>query len=147
MMSIFYSASTGAFYDTAIGYELGTLPTDAVSIPPARHAELMAAQEAGRRILANDSGRPVMARGPSAEQQRAVLVNAIKAEARRRIEAISPPWRQLNDSREPSPAGEARFAAIDALRAASDRIEQQLQATSSASLAAFNISTNSLWDA
>ncbi|MFC4256687.1 hypothetical protein GRI97_15815 [Altererythrobacter xixiisoli] len=146
-MAIFYSASTGGFYDETIGYTPGAIPADAVEITPARHAELLAAQKAGRKIMTNDSGRPVLARGPSAEQQRAALVNAIKAEARRRIEAVSPPWRQLNDSREPSPAGAARFAAIDALRAASDRIEQQLQATPAADLATFDISTNPHWDA
>lgn len=147
IMGMLFSATTGAFYDPAIGYDAGTIPGDAVSITSTRHAELMAAQEAGRSILANDTGRPVMARGPSAEQQRAALVSAIKAEARRRIETISPPWRQLNDSRDPSPAGAARFAAIDAIRAASDRIERQLQATSAADLATFDIFIHPLWDA
>ncbi len=146
-MTIFYSASTGAFYDDAIGYPEGTIPADAVELTPSRYQALLTAQEAGRSITANDHGRPVLAPGPTADQRRVALIAAIKGEARRRIEAISPTWLQLNDSRAPSPAGAERFAAIDALRAASNRIEQQLQATPAADLAAFDIHTNPEWDA
>lgn len=51
------------------------------------------------------------------------LLVAIKAEAARRIEAISPGWQQTNDLRLPSTAGAARFAAIDAVRAWSNQLE------------------------
>ena len=56
----------------------------------------------------------------------AQVISAIKAEAARRIEAISPLWRQQNDLRAPSDAGAARFAAIDAVRGWSNRMEQLL---------------------
>lgn len=54
------------------------------------------------------------------------IVAAIKAEAARRIEAISPDWRQRNDLRLPSPEGNARWAEIDAVRGWSNRMEQLL---------------------
>lgn len=71
------------------------------------------------------------------EQDRQELVRAIKSAAARRIEAISPAWRQLNDMREPSESGAARFAAIDAVRAWSDDLERQaLAATTEQGLTA-----------
>lgn len=54
------------------------------------------------------------------------IIAAIKAEAARRIEAISPDWRQRNDLRLPSPAGDERWAAIDAIRGWSNMMEQLL---------------------
>lgn len=51
------------------------------------------------------------------------IVAAIKAEAARRIDAISPDWRQRNDLRQPSPAGDERWAAIDAVRGWSNMME------------------------
>jgi hypothetical protein len=73
------------------------------------------------------------------------MLAAIKREAERRIEAISPPWRQLNDLREPSDAGAARFAAIDAVRAASDAIEAVLAKAPAAALDGFPVADNPLW--
>lgn len=67
-------------------------------------------------------------RAPACEQQ----IGAIRAEAGRRIEAIAPIWRQLNDLRESSEAGAARFAAIDAVRAWSDALEARAVAAGSA---------------
>lgn len=51
------------------------------------------------------------------------IARRIKAVAAARIEAISPIWQQINDQRSPSPAGAARFAAIDAVRAWSNEQE------------------------
>lgn len=67
---------------------------------------------------------------PFTEQQRqeyelAMLNTEIKAEAARRIEAISPQWRQTTDLREPSEAGATRFAAIDEVRAWSNLLERE----------------------
>lgn len=70
-------------------------------------------------------------------EDRAQLAGAIKAEAARRIEAIAPAWRQMNDLREPSPEGAARFAAIDEVRTWSNALEARaLAATDEAELAA-----------
>lgn len=55
------------------------------------------------------------------------IVAAIKAEAARRIEAISPDWRQRNDLRLPSPEGNERWAAIDAVRGWSNMMERLLR--------------------
>lgn len=51
------------------------------------------------------------------------LILEIKCEAARRIETIAPLWRQTNDLREPTGAGAARFAEIDAVRVWSNRLE------------------------
>lgn len=58
-----------------------------------------------------------------AEQDKTEAVAKIKAEAARRILEVAPIWQQLNDMREPTPEGEARFAAIDAIRAQSNADE------------------------
>ena len=53
---IYFSATTLAFYDSAIHT---TLPDDARPIEPATHAALLEAQEGGQCIAANDNGDPV----------------------------------------------------------------------------------------
>lgn len=63
----------------------------------------------GKRTVSNEGGTGEV-----------VSVLAVKAEARRRIMAIAPEWRQLNAIRE---SETAIFAKIDAIRAASDAIE------------------------
>lgn len=56
-----------------------------------------------------------------------VLIASIKAEAARRIEAIAPLWRQINDLAEPQAVGAAeRRAAIDEIRAWSNQAEAML---------------------
>ncbi len=60
------------------------------------------------------------------------LIAEIKREAAARIEAVSPTWKQLNDTREPTAAGARRFAAIDDVRAWSNRIEQEVAAATTA---------------
>jgi branched-subunit amino acid aminotransferase/4-amino-4-deoxychorismate lyase len=54
---MFYSASTGGFYDPAIHGE--AIPGDAVSITRERHAALLAAQADGKRIVADQDGAPI----------------------------------------------------------------------------------------
>ena len=116
-MTHFYSPSTGGFYTRET--HGARMPADVVAISARRHAELMKAQNAGARIEAGANGKP-QARYPDATDRRADLTSAIRREARRRIRAVSPEWRQLNDMREPSAAGAARFAAIDEIRRASE---------------------------
>jgi len=107
----------------------------------------MEAQARGAHILADgQTGLPlaVFPEETAATRRRAVVA-AIKREASRRIEAASPIWQQLNDQRVPSAAGAARFAAIDAIRSASDAIENLLAEVSDTDIAAFPVSENPLW--
>lgn len=58
-----------------------------------------------------------------AEEDKAEAVAKIKVEAARQILEVAPIWQQLNDMRDPTPEGAARFAAIDAIRAQSNADE------------------------
>lgn len=138
----FFSPSTLGFYLEGMHRNI---PADAVEISAVRHAALLKAQAERGPIEIDRHGKPVAARAPSATSRRALLLVAIRAEARRRIEAISPVWRQMNDMRTPTPASAARFAAIDAIRAASALIEQDLAETGSAALGSFPIADHPLW--
>lgn len=140
-MAIFYSPSLRGFFDPKIH---DPMPEDAVRVAAKRHAELLAAQEAGGEIVPDTKGRPAIRR-PGAEELRTALLAQVKREASRRIEAISPVWRQLNDQREPSEAGTRRFALIDAVRSASTLIEDQLDATPVKALESFPVRDNPLW--
>lgn len=140
-MTMLYSPAAGGFFDPALDYP-GGLPADAVEISAAKHAQMLAGQAAGRAIRPGKGGKPVLAdRVPL----RAELAAAVRREAARRIAAIAPVWQQLNDLRAPSPAAEARFAAIDAVRAASALIEQDLAATADKGLRGFPVADHPLW--
>ncbi|WP_370170985.1 hypothetical protein [Sphingobium abikonense] len=142
-MAIFYSAATPGFFDDAIHADL---PADAVAITAAHHRELLAAQAEGASIVADDRGKP-RAHRPTVTiaTRRAALIRAVKRQAARRIDAIAPIWRQLNDQRAPSEEGEARFAAIDAIRAASDAIEADIAAAAGDALATIDPAAHPLW--
>lgn len=139
-----YSRSTNGFYLPGLSTNV---PDDAVEITAERHRQLMEAQADGRRILADARGRPIADRRtrPAAGQLRARLRTAIQREASRRIRAVSPEWRQMNDLREPSAAGAMRFARIDAIRAASNAIEELAAGVPAGDLAAFPVATHPLW--
>lgn len=140
-MTMLYSPAAGGFFDPALDYP-GGLPADAVEISAAKHAQLLAGQAAGRTIRPGKGGKPVLAdRVPTPAQ----LIAQIRREAARRIDAVAPVWRQLNDLRTPTPAAAARFAAINAIRAASDLIEQDLAATDTTGLRSFPITDHPLW--
>jgi len=141
-MAIHFSAARNGFFDDAIHK---ALPADAVAITAARHRELLAAQEQGAAIEPRD-GRPAINRPvATVAAHRAALIRRVKREAARRIETAAPIWRQLNDQRAPSPAGDARFAAIDAIRAASDAIEAQIATLGADALAALDVAAHPLW--
>lgn len=122
-------------------------PEGALEITDARHRALLDAQSEGRAITADAHGRPTVERRtrPAADAVRAQLTAAIRREASRRIRAISPEWRQLNDLREPSEAGAIRFARLDAIRAASNRIEELAASLLVVDLAGFPVATHTLW--
>lgn len=65
---MFYSATTGGFYDTAI--HGNNIPADAVEITAEQHAALIEGQSQGKRIVADENGRPILQDPPppTAEQ-------------------------------------------------------------------------------
>jgi hypothetical protein len=149
-MAIFYSASVGGFLDSEIH---SILPADAVPLTAKEHGALLAAQRVGKVIQSDARGNPVaLAPSRSVEATRTDLVALTKREAARRIDQVAPLWRQLNDARElPFAIGdartaiEARHAAIDAIRTASDAIERQIASLGTRALARFTPTTSDHW--
>jgi|TARA_R100000049_G_C1954122_1_gene105241 hypothetical protein len=145
-MTLFFALVDGrpAFFDTAIhGY---AVPESAVEVTPARHAELLDAQAQGEEIYAAKGGHPrARRRRQDAETMRASLLLQVKREAQRRIDLVSPQWRQLNDLRTPNEEGRARFHQIDAIRAASDKIESAVGAATEAAIRKFDPKTRPEW--
>lgn len=79
-----FSASTGGFYrDEVHG---NAIPNDAVEISDAERAALLQGQEAGKRIVADANGFPVLATPALPELQTAKWAD-IKAERDRRIQS------------------------------------------------------------
>ncbi|MHB1053463.1 MAG: hypothetical protein ACYCZT_10400 [Thiobacillus sp.] len=78
---MFYSTSTGGFYSAEIHGD--NIPADAVEITAAYHAELLAAQSAGKRIEPDATGYPVAVDPPppTLDQAQAAAKTAIDAEA------------------------------------------------------------------
>ena len=147
-MFIYFAAVAGrpAFFDKYL--HGAAIPAGAVKITRKRHAQLIDAQAQGKAIIVGAKGKPELVdSAPSASDRRAQLRAAIKREAARRIDRVSPIWRQLNDTRQPSAAGAARFAQIDAIRAASERVEADLAATPDDRLAQFALAESDQWDA
>ncbi|WP_267382601.1 MULTISPECIES: hypothetical protein [unclassified Sphingomonas] len=161
-MSFHYSAANASFYHADIHH---ALPDDAVPISAREHARLLAGQASGRSIVAAPNGRPTLSRSaaPKLDQLRAGAVRAVKREARRRILAVATIERQSNDNaaialaavanllgivhddREVTMAALRRRAAIDAIRAASNRIETTIAKANADDLAALDVMTLPLW--
>lgn len=138
-MKMLHSPSTNGFYLEGDK----NVPNDAVPVTARRHKQLLEAQARGARIVGDPAGSGPVAVLPTAD--RTAIKAAVKREAGRRIEAISPLWRQLNDQREPSEAAAARFAAIDAVRAASAAIEDMVDQAKVSAIATFPVADNPLW--
>jgi hypothetical protein len=60
---MYFSKTTGGFYDPEIHGD--TIPADAVEITAEHHAELLAAQSAGKRIVGDADGYPVAVDPPA----------------------------------------------------------------------------------
>jgi len=121
-------------------------PKGAVAISGRRHAALVEALAEGRKVKLGFDGKPrAEARRVDAAAHRRQLVAAIKREAARRIDQVSPIWRQMNDTRAPSAEGDRRFAQIDAIRDASNAIEAMLADVPARGLGAFPVSDNPAW--
>lgn len=147
-MSVFF-AMVGEGEDRRPAFYLArrAAPAGAVEISNARHGELVEAMAEGRVVSADARGRPTIERRqrPSAEVIRARINAAIRREASTRIRMISPEWQQLNDLRAPSEAGAVRFSRIDAIRAASNAIEELAASLPVADLEGFPVTTHMLW--
>jgi hypothetical protein len=132
-----------------------TLPDDAVRISRLRHRQLLEAQAQGRQIVANEAGRPVLApiAPPSLEQMRARRPppsTGSGAPHQGRGHDRAPDQRQCRDR--PGRAGRchrrratcrpsealARRAAIDAIRAASNRAAALIAQMPAANLTDFD---------
>lgn len=76
---MFYSKTTGGFYSTGIHSQ--NIPADAVEITAQEHAALLAGQSAGQRIVADQTGRPVLADQlpPTPEQVAATYAAAVQS--------------------------------------------------------------------
>ena len=142
-MSVYFAMVEGSptFYLTE-----KQAPDGAAKVSDKRFGQLLEAQSEGRAIKAGKTGQPVIQKAkPNAAALRASIKGQIKREAKRRIEIISPIWRQLNDSRRPSPEGETRFAKIDAIREACAAIEAVAQDFPAAKLSELSIGDHPLW--
>lgn len=151
MIKYCYSPGARGFFRSDLS---ARVPDDAVPVSEKRHAQLMQAQAEGAAIVAcPKTGKPLAQLPPcDPASLRAMLVNMVKSEAGRRIRAEAPLWRQINDATaialgEIDEQVAARLARITAIRAASDRIEEQIAATATAQLKQFPVATNPLWPA
>ncbi|TAJ72979.1 MAG: hypothetical protein EPO45_19180 [Sphingobium sp.] len=141
---IFFSPSHRSFFS-----DEARAPADAVAITDAVHRRLLDGQANGGSIVAGPGGHPRLARAEkmTVAERRLLARQQVKRIAARRIEAISPIWRQLNDLRSDSPAAAARFAAIDTIRTASSRIEAELARATSAALDEIDLAGHPAWPA
>lgn len=80
---MFYSKTTGGFYDVAIHGD--AIPADAIGITTEQHAALLAAQSVGKRIVADADGYPIAVDppAPSLAELLAAALSEIDAEAGR----------------------------------------------------------------
>lgn len=124
MEKIFFDPTTGWFLGSKT--HKGKIPDNAVPISAKLHRDILAECQAtpGGTIIADADGNPVVAKPDKAPRFEAVK-SLIKREAGRRIALIFPITAQMNAMRE-GRHDEPLFAAVDAIRAASDMIEQDL---------------------
>lgn len=78
-----YAKSTGGFYDTAI--HGSNIPADAVEISAEEHAALIEGQSQGKRIVADENGKPILVTPPPADPQ-------IQTNADARAYLVSTDW-------------------------------------------------------
>jgi len=155
----YYSPSTGGFYTPDIHGE--AIPDDAVKIPARRHLALLEGQGAGGEIVAGPRGPIVRMPTSSRAELLERVVRRVKREARRRILAIASLELQANDTAAIATAaleitlhGAAsidfapaldRRRAVDAVRAASDEIQLELEVLGTVELLAFAAADHPRW--
>lgn len=140
----YFSPTSGGFFHRSIHFDI---PGDAVEVSEARHRELMEAQAEGKEIYVGEDGNPRFRQlHVPAAARRAATARRVRAEARRRIEEISPIWQQLNDLRDSmTPEAGDRFDRIDAVRAASNQIETRLAGIPADELQVLDIKALAEW--
>ncbi|MGF7149432.1 hypothetical protein FHS96_003083 [Sphingomonas zeicaulis] len=159
-MTIRFSPSTGLFYDAAL-HPPASLPGDAVTVSARRHAQLLELQAGGRTIAAARDGRPyaIAPRAPTLEERRTAASRAIATEASKRILAVASLERQSNDNAlmavtvltggdsDAVDVQEAlvRRLQIDAIRAASNRLEAAIAVMSARQISALEIAADHHW--
>jgi hypothetical protein len=151
-MSRFWSPSTGGFYTTDIHGD--AVPADAVKISAGRHLALLEAHNAGADIVAGPRG-PVAVM-PKAERSAslATAIRRVKREARRRCLEVASIERQSNDNAALvlAAAGDPEFEGaverrrqINAIRAASNAIESDLNDLADDALVEFDPANSERW--
>lgn len=158
-MRHFYSPSTGGFYDDELHGD--AIPADAIKISAAKLAALQQAHAEGAELVVTAKGPIAVHPKDDRELQLELATRRVKREARRRCLAVASLEQQSNDNAElalaalqaatdigmtidVAPALERRRR-VDAIRAASNAIEQQLGRLSSTALAAFAPAENPAW--
>jgi len=155
----YYSPSTCGFYTPDIHGD--AIPDDAVKISARRHLALLEGQGAGGEIVAGPRGPIVRMPTSSRAELLERAVRRAKREARRRILAIASLELQVNDTAAIATAaleitlhGAAsidfvpaldRRRTIDAVRAAYDELELELEALGTAELQAFVAADHPRW--
>lgn len=140
--AIYFQPESATFVDLRLSGS--DVPPGAIAISAALHRKLLDGQAEGGRIVAGPDGRPRL-HLPAASERRAALRKAIRSEAQRRCLTVSPLWRQINDLRLPSAAGDRRFARIDAIRAASAEIEAAAATRTASEIDDFPVRDHPIW--
>ena len=83
-MTIFYSPSTGAFYDDA--FWDAPMPPDVTEVTPERHAELLEATTKGQIIQVGPDGEPVAIDAPAPPAEALAIV--VRRQRDRKIERL-----------------------------------------------------------
>jgi hypothetical protein len=82
---MFYSKSTGGFYDRAIHGE--DIPSDAIEITKADHASMLAGQATGKSIVGDANGRPILEDPPAPTA--AQIVKALTDEVQHHLDTAA----------------------------------------------------------
>ena len=82
---IYYSASTGGFYDSAIHGD--ALPEDVIEITAGEHAALLKGNAAGKVIVADEDGKPVLQDPPAPTHEQLLATAEAQRAAAYREEA------------------------------------------------------------
>lgn len=92
---MFYSKTTGGFYDTVI--HGNNIPSNAVEITAGEHAALMQGQCEGKRIVADEAGHPALADPPPPTE--AELVAQYEAAIDAHLDAVAQSYRYADRTR------------------------------------------------
>ena len=115
-MTLFFSASRLAFFDSSVGGE-GYVPEDAVEITDETRTAMLEGEGAGQRIAAGEDGHPVLVDPPvaSAEERWAAYRRRARSELAQTADAVL----ALIEEGEPVPAPVRAYrAALRAIAAA-----------------------------